>query len=247
MAINVNRRDFQYSLEHIMLEGATGKATLTGWCDKARNVHGALRMLLDESKKELEEARGKYNQKTLAEVEGRLKAEDTVATDIARKKLSDALEEVLEEKTNAFLRSMAAPSQDAVNLLTVLNMRKSVSSSEIAAAVPALSKSLQGLALLKEIADRNNVTFPRLTTDFFSVAEETRQACQVIINGIGKDATDMSYMEMAFFGEHGSNGQLRPFIDAVDRPSFLAIDTAEIKPGKQTPDADNGGGTDAIA
>lgn len=90
-------------------------------------------------------------------------------------------------KKNALGHPMTAPTQEQLNLLTVLKMREHVSKDELRQAASALEGSPACLAVLKEIADKNEylgLSFGKETPASIlehieSLADSARRLCKL--------------------------------------------------------------------
>ena len=231
-------------VEEIFYAPNTGKGTLSGWCDKARAVFGALRVMKHESDTAYQNAKQELNKQALDRYYDQLQSDHQIVVDIAQARLRESLEDYLESKTQAYRRAMKAPDADTVHLLQLLNMRKHLSAAEIAAVVPLCSKNLQALALLGEFADRHNVAFPKVNSDFPATANAIREVAERYIRVLEGDLdklSDMSYEAFEFFNIDGNynNGKMKQFIDgdknnhrmgSIDGAAFLEVDVNDIQP-----------------
>lgn len=237
-------RDYQRTLDSIYF-GANSKdeLSLSKWCDRTRTTAQAVRILHDEVNKRYEGEKHRFstqeNNKRWEDAQVDRKAFD----DIARAKIEKDLDSVLSAKKTAFSKAMAAPDEASVRLLQTLQMRQNLSAAEISATVEHLSGNLQSLAVLSEIASKNHVAFPKLNTDFLSTEDEVRDAVRTLLDNLFSDSP--TYMTRLFLNETGMNGQLRPYVDALDSPAWLTCDISQIK---DNPNDDlTGGDTDASA
>lgn len=133
-------------------------------------------------------------------------------TKIARERMVEGLEEVLDAKRKAFDKANAAPSDAAVRMLSVLALRTSVEADEIASLTEQFETNLPALRALRDIAVKNGVAFPSIisTSEFESNIEKARGFAMERINSMDKDEYN-SYADLAFWKYPGSGPSVLAF------------------------------------
>ncbi|MCR5137793.1 MAG: hypothetical protein K6C12_12040 [Oscillospiraceae bacterium] len=109
-----------------------------------------------------------------------------------------------------------------------------MTAAEIAATVPHLSGNLQALSVLAEIAEKNNVVFRKLETDFATVESKLRDSANSLLDSAFSE--EPSYYAHLFTVDTAHNGTIRPFVEKLDDPAYLQIDVSKITDSKKNDD-----------
>lgn len=156
-----------------------------------------------------------------------IQAEIDGMVQIARQRLEEELEEVLEAKRAQFSKSLDAPSEDAIRLLTALSFRDDITPAEAGSIASKLGGNLHALKAFGSILKKSGLTMPPLLTEeyFERDLSEAKSYCTGMLNAIGKDRKDMNYREAEFFSAPGKGFAARAFGD-LDSTVFTAAQFA---------------------
>ena len=221
-------RDYQHTLDSIYFgTNIKDELTLSKWCDRTRVTAQAVKVVQDELNNRWESEKHRFSTAENNRRWESLQVDRGTYEDIARAKIEKDLDSVLDAKRTAFSKAMSAPDEKSLRLLQTLQMRKNLTAAEISATAEHLSGNLQALSVLSEIAATHGIAFPRLNTDFLSTEAEVRDAVRTLLDNLFSD--ELTYPTMTFLHEAGMNGPLRPYVDALDSPAWLACDTSQIQ------------------
>ncbi len=207
-----------------------GGSTFTAWHKRAREAAEAVKQAKADYDNDLRKMEDIYSMKVVAEKRAEYQHDHLAMVEEAKERIMEDFDRVAEAKKAKLAKSLSAPSQDIVNLLSVLNMRTTITAGEIAAIVPQLSGNLQALKVLSEISNRNGINFPQLPTveRLNDDIEKIRDFACDMVNSID---SEWNYNQMLFWTTDFA-GLIQQQIDALDDPSFLEIDTKEIEEEK---------------
>ena len=180
--------------------------TLLGWQARAIATRKALMQIKAEHNKEVESLRELYTPKALESRVAPLDMEMQEITNIAKQRVSDDLSMVMTEKRKQLAKCLEAPSEEAVRLLTVLNMRSDLTQAEIDAAAPNLNSNIHSLRLLKDIASRNGLYFPSTIGDVSKIEKDLadfEKFGEKMVESIDKDDLTYDYHAFSFWTHPG--------------------------------------------
>ena len=226
-----------YNEVHDMIEKiyrgttTTGDVSFAGWKNRARQTRAALFELRAELDKELDSMAGIWAQQVIDEKRRNYEIGYADVVSDAKELILADLAKVIEAKRERFSQSMGDPGAAAVNVLTLLNLRDHLSAGDIAAAVPHVADSLLGLEMLREIAHRHNVAFPRLPDkkEFEESLQSVSDYATEYTRSIVKDPKQSGYWELSFWNSDvGGWGLVQQHVDSLDQPSYLQINMEEI-------------------
>ena len=135
---------------------------------------------------------------------------------------------VMGEKKMAHGMALFAPSEAQTRLLSVLNMRQSISAEEINAAATLCSDNLQSLRLLSEIAKRHDVYFPSLPTedDYNRAVKSLEEVAEIAVSDCTMSDDALGYHQSVFWNTDGW-GLNADAVRQLDTPVYLKIDTGD--------------------
>lgn len=217
--------------------------SLAGWRERAGITRMAIRYAKAEHDKQVKEAQERYSNAVFGEKLAEYDADYSIMLDIAKKRVTDDLEDILEGKRQQYDKSMGAPSEEHLRLLQALNMRSNLTLSEIAAVSNKFDSNLQALGVLRDIAQRHGVSFPAMTDPdtFEEQLASAEQFAKDKLNTLDADLDDMGYKDRLFWDKPG-DGEDSYFFGILDGAGFtteqLEFATAKAK-SEQAPSEDN--------
>ena len=203
-----------------------GKTTFRAWHERAREAAKAVRDTKAAYDREIEGMREVWADRVIEEKRAKYDADHRQMVKKAKEAILADLDRVAEAKRAQLSKSLGAPSQDALNLLMVLNMRSAVDEEEIAAVVPQLSGNLQALRVLAEIANRSGIYFPSLLSvkELDEATGKIREFAQRMVDSLDGE---WNYNEVLFWTTDFA-GLIQREMDALDSPAFLQVDPTQI-------------------
>ena len=219
----------------------TGKVdeakTMKAWKERATVTRDALTELRRQYDADRDAINAKYKPTAAAERIAPLTADYEAVVAVAKKRLNDDLDSVMQAKREQLSRAQDAPTDSAVRLLSVLNMRTSISATEIAEAASKMNGNIPALLALRDIAHKHDVSFPDVAVD---VIEADMEAAETFARGkidsVAVPLKDLNYRDRLFWTS--PDGEAKYFFGKVDN-GFAAVLVDE--PAKQPePEAQNG-------
>ena len=218
--------------------------TLSAWHSRAVMTRNALLLAKTQYESDLKELEDTYSAKTFAEKRKEIDNEFSVLTDIARKRVEADLQEVLESKRSWYDKCNSAPSESVTRLLTVLNMRDTLTVEELAAISGKLEGNIPGLRLLRDIAKRHKLSFPDIgnPAEFEQMMTEAEQYSTARLSSIGMtrreiiDNSSTATMELDFW-EHGDSPKSKHYalFNTLDRAAFSSEQITALPDEPQKP------------
>ncbi len=181
---------------------AKKSGTFRAWQDltiKARKALQNVRADYDDADKELI---GTYTSTVYLQKKAELDAKYNAVVDDVKKKLTDALDDVIERKRAQFDRCSGAPSDVDIRLLTALSMRSSLTIAEIANVVAKLNGNIQSLALLRDIALKHNIHIPlgvSTPEEFDNAIARAREYSIDRLNEIDTPDNEAGYLAKSYY------------------------------------------------
>lgn len=203
-----------------------GSNTFAEWHKRAREAADAVKQTKADYDREIEKMRDTWAEKVIAAKRADYDADHKLMVSEAKERIMTDFDRVADAKRAQLAKSLGAPSQDAVNLLTVLSMRTTLTPGEIAAIVPQLAGNLQALKVLSEIASRSGISFPKLPSAE-QLDDDIMKIREFAENVVESIASDWNYSQLLFWTTDFA-GLVQEQMDALDDPSFLQIDAKEI-------------------
>ena len=196
--------------------------TFSAWRGRTKATRDCLVEMKETVGNIIDNMRQIYAESYIAERKASYEQDIQEWTAAARKMAYDDLAGVIAAKREAYNKANSAPTQEQINLLTVLNMRTSVDALEIANASAHVADNLPALRLLSEIAHRNNLPFPALYDDFDEDIAEIEEYGKTLIQlEIDKPTGDLGYLSRLFWTTENS-GQMQPLFDKLDHLSYIS-------------------------
>lgn len=183
-----NMREYHKIYESVLRSGNPVKATtLAGWLERAALTRGALLLARKQYEDDLRQMKDMYSDGYFTEKRTAADAEYQVLVDIAKQRVADDLEAVLASKRAAFDHANDPPSEATVRLLQVLDMRTSLTAEELAAVSGKVENNLNALRLLADIAQKHNLSFPRVgdPAEFEQTVARAESYCMDRLDAIG--------------------------------------------------------------
>lgn len=213
--------------------------TFAAWHSRARRTREALAKLREDIDAEISGMVGTWADRVIDERRASYADSFQKVSEDAKKRIVEDLDAVIESKRAQLSEAMGNPGSEAVNILTLLNLRTKVSAADIAAVVPKMAHSLLALQTLREIAERNNVAFPHLPdSEEFErdVAYIREQAVDMVSTIINDDADGTNYLQRLFWSSD-SMGRAQQAADRLDSTSYLHVDASKIGVSQPSNDA----------
>lgn len=210
--------------------------TLHGWHERACLTRNALMLAKESYERDLAELRETYTPKAFAERRQEADMQYKGLVDVARKRILDDLESVLESKRQQFDRSNSAPSEGVLRLLQTLSMRDTLTVGEVAAISGKMEFNLPALRLLKDICSRHGITIPDIgdPAEFERMMKDAQQFAEDRIASLDTDQPALGYKERLFW-EHPGEGEDRYFFGALDAQGFTSEQVQEATEAAQRP------------
>ena len=236
-AINTYQRMF----ENVMSSGHPDQAkTLDAWQRRAITTREALMEVYKQYASDLDDINQKYSS-TYAKFQREPLDEDfTLMTKIARERIIDDLNGVLDAKRKQLSQSMDAPSDEDLRLLSVLQMRNTLTDTELSVAAEKLNGNLQGLRALGDIARSRGAVFPDVPEvgDLENNLIRAEQFALESLETLSTPTDQLGYYGRCFWTAPGT-GPAASFFGSVDNLTFTAPQNVkapepeEIPTGKQ--------------
>ena len=218
----------------IRLNNPDHDKTLLAWQRRAIVTRNALMQIKKDHDKEVAKLRETYTPKALESRLEPLDAEMKEIIALAKKRVSDDLDNVMKEKRKQLDESLKAPTEEAVRLLTVLGMRSDLSQSEIDAASAHVNNNIHAMRLLGDIAKRNGLYYPasvgsveRINSDLDAAETFAREMIDTIsIENPGDNLNTFG------FWMHPGTRQMEYFSRLIDGNFFTAAqmrDATDLK------------------
>ncbi len=186
--MSVNSHEYHKIYESVLRSGNPVKATtMHAWLARTTLTRGALLLARKQYEDDVQQMRDRYSDRVFQEKRTAADAEYQVLVDIAKQRVADDLEAVLASKRAAFDHANDPPSEATVRLLSVLNMRTSLTAEELAAVSGKVEHNLNALRVLKDIAHRHGLSFPDVGSpgEFEQLMAQTESYCMDRLDAIG--------------------------------------------------------------
>ncbi len=212
-----------------MIEKATAagnpnrEKTLDAWQRRAITVRGAMLNIKADYQKELDDLRTTYSPQVFEEKRKTVDEDYKTLRNLAIKKVSDDLQNVLDSKRAQYDKCSGAPSAEDLRLLEALNMRSSLSIAEIAAVSGKFNGNVQAIRVLRDIAKKHDIVFPDIggPEEFDEQLERAEQFSADHFAEIDTDTDQLNYKARLFWTLPGG-GEAQYFYSALDNQSFTA-------------------------
>ena len=158
--------------------------------------------------------------------------------------LTKALDSVIESKKLEFKKNSGAPDEESLRLLQALKMREKLTPADVQNVVDKLNGNIQSLSILRDIAEKNNVTFPVGLADpeeFERSLDRTWNYCVDRIREIDSPDKELSYNGTAFYNFPDS-GVTDAVFHALDNNALLTAQIEEDATGVYETDPGDGSG-----
>ncbi len=235
--MSVNMYEYHTIYDRTLRSGnpVPGK-TLHGWHERACLTRNALLLAKEAYERDLAELRETYTPKAFAERRQEADTQYRGLVDVARKRIVDDLEVVLESKRQQFDRSNSAPSEEVLRLLQTLSMRDTLTVGEVAAISGKLENNIPGMRLLKDICSRHGITIPDIgdPAEFERMMTAAQQFAEDRLACLDTDPKDLGYKEKLFW-ERPGEGEDRYFFGALDAQGFTSEQVQEATEAAQRP------------
>ena len=229
-------KDFETTLRHIY--SGTGKgndASFAGWVSRTQATRNALLENKRQHRNELEEMRDIYAPKLIAEKKAAFELDELELASIARDRVTEDLETVIEAKTAQYNRAMGAPSEEQLRLVSVMRMRQEtgedLTSTDFAGAVGNCADNYHCLKMLQNLANRAGVAFPAIHDDFREDLDTVRRAATNILAGVDKSQEELGYLEILFW-KYGNIGLSQNVFDKLDSLAYLSTTPEAVEKAK---------------
>ena len=185
-----------------------------GWRKTAVSIREAVMTVKKFYKAELAKLWEQYKADAYFEGKKPLDAMYNAVLSNAQTSLRESLQGVLNAKREQLSKCLEAPSDADLRLLSALNLRTSLTESEVAALAEKLNGNIHSLKALHDIAEKSGISFPNYG-DIDDLEHELDAASQFAESMIRAVDADMpSYFEHMFFA----------YADEIPMPQFEAAD-----------------------
>ena len=233
----INLAQYQKTFDRAMNTGHPDTAlTLKSFQRRAGVTRGAVMMLTDEYKADLKKLQATYSPKEFEARRAALDEEYNGIVKIAKQRLTDDLNEVLEAKRKQFDKSTGAPTEAQLRLLQVLSMRTEMTQSEITLTAEKMNNNIPALRLLRDIAKRHGIDFPDVgNADKLNEAiDNAEQFSLEMIESIANP--ELTYQQTCFYDYPDSQTVADYYFGPLDQSILVA---AQAKPPKVEPGEHN--------
>ncbi len=198
--------------------------SLAGWQRRAAITRSALMEIKRQHKDEVAALAKTFQPKALEERRQPLDDAFSEVTKIAKERAMQDLDEVLDGKRKQFDRANDAPSEEHLRLLNALSLRSTLTADEVAAVAAKFDGNRQSLLVLRDLAAKHNLTFPRILTagEIEAAIKEARDFAERMIESMEKDDRDLTYSELAFYTYPDHRGPSTAYFEPLDASQFTA-------------------------
>ena len=211
----------------VMLERATNagnpnrEKTLDAWQRRTITTRAALLKIKEDYEAELQKLRETYTPKVFEEKRRQPDQDYAALRALAVNKATEDLKSVLASKRAQFDRSSGAPTEEDLRLLEALNMRTSLNAAEIAAVSGKFNGNVQAIRVLRDIAQKHNISFPDVgdPEQFEDMLERAEQFSLDHLREIDTDRGQLNYKGVLFW-ENPGEGETDYFYGTLDGQGF---------------------------
>lgn len=250
-AINLTaaaRTKFDDSASKYTMGGDTGFTDFRNNCKKARQTFLAKKAAMNEEIKQLEQAKmysGNYvNDKYMTmRKEYDASREETLAN--LRKQLGEVVDT---RKAQVEEYTLRTPDSATFALLQTIQMRSSISQTEIEMLIGKCCDNFQALSIVHALAENNGMFFimPFDPKDFLEGIDLAERWCNAFLDAFDREDKELTYAELEFYGDYTST-KVTSLFEALDNSTVTKdkteiIDTLKAKAAKAQKDL-----SDAVA
>ena len=231
-----NMRDFNSAVQNIF-KWSKNPSDLTQlsfskWIERAQSCRAALlknKQLRDEELKSMENTWATH---VIDEKRKAFDEEKVGLAKIAKDMIIKDLDAVISAKEAKYHEAMAAPSDEMIRLLTVLQMRadsgETLTSTDFANATSFVSSNYHALRQLSNLAKNANIPFPRFEDTFQADVNAAREGAIDFLRSIDVPKENLEYYELLFWTT-GNAGLYQEAFNKLDKPHYLSITPEDVK------------------
>lgn len=214
--------------------------SLAGWQTHAVKAREALMQAQEEHEKRVAKIESEYKPEAASKQLAPYVEELEAVQKMAVHDLEEELDEVLEGKRKQFQKSLAAPSDEVVRLLSVLAYRDDITPAEAGSLAAKLGGNLNAMKAFRSILKKSGLNLPELPTEesFESELKEARSFAVDMLGSITKQKKEMSYSEALFYYSEPGTGYAGMKFGKLDSQGFTAVqiepETAHEAPEKDS-------------
>ena len=214
------------------------KATFNDWQRNCQEIREDYLSRKSARKAELDGMADTWAQRVIDERRNKFDAMDKQEAAEAKSEMLNNLEAIIAEKEKKLSSAMKSPGTEAVEMLSLLAMRSNLTPGDIVAVLPQVENSLLGLQSLRDVAVKNDISFPVLPSieKINSSIEKIRDFAERMIDSM--DSESQNYMQILFWTTEFP-GLIQEQFDYLDNPSFLQIDAKGITAAKPSTEAND--------
>lgn len=230
-AINLTaaaRTKFDDSASKYTMGGDTGFTDFRSSCKKARQTFLAKKSAMDEEIKRLEQQKmysGNYVNEKYLELRKQYDASRAETVASLRKQLGEVVDT---RKAQVEEYTLRTPDSATFALLQTMQMRSSISQTEIEMLIGKCCDNFQALSIVHALAGNNGMFFimPFDPKEFLEGIDLAERWCDTFINSFDKPDKELTYAELEFFGDYTST-KVTSLFEALDN-STVTKDKTEI-------------------
>ena len=204
-------------------------------CRRARLLFLGKKEKTEEEYKKLQQAK-MYSNNYINEKIMALREEYSTAREAKLEELNAALDDVVSTcKQQIRDYTTAAPDNTTLKLLQVMQMRSSLSKTEVEMLIDRCSDNFQALSVVHDLADKSGMMFimPINPADYLDNLDLAEKRCRGVLDSFDKPDNELRYFELEFYGDY-SDTRVTQLFDVLDNPTITkdkteVIDTLKAK------------------
>lgn len=205
--------------------------TFAGWQKLVAKAREGILAVMKEHEKKKESIEKTYRPDAAKSQLDPYVKELNAVVHVAVADLTDLAQEVIEAKRAQFQKSLGAPSDEAIRLLTALSFRNDITPVEAGSLAKKLSGNLTAMKAFRNIVEKSGLRFPELPTEesFEQELDQARAYCMNMLDSIAKPERDLTYDERCFFSVSRGGWAASKF-ENLDSNGFMAAQIEQETP-----------------
>ena len=196
--------------------------TFQAWRRRTQDTREVLVKMLESDETELKAMENVWAPQVIEQKRAELESRRLSLASIGRQFVTDDLNAVIEAKRAALSTATGAPTDTQLRLIQTLALRDTLDAGDISAAASHCASSLAALNVLRDLANRNGVPFPKLPTvdDFEEDVASVEEYCNAVLPELDQPDRSLGYMSKLFWTT-SDYGTITTTLRRLDDPSYL--------------------------
>ena len=229
------RTSFDKTAAHHTIGEDTGFNKFRDACRRARLLFLGKKEKMDEELARLQQLKMYSNEYINGQIM-QLREEYETTRAAKLEELNKALDKVVANCRQQICDyTTAAPDNETLKLLQVMQMRNNLSKTEIEMLIDRCADNFQSLSVVHDLADKNDMYFvmPVDPAKYLEDLDLAEKRCRAILDSFDKPDKELRYFELEFLGDY-ENTQVKRLFDVLDNPTITkerteVLDTLKAK------------------